>query len=989
MKRSVFYLFLSTILLAFSPFETDVKATGTSKDKPCVVIGQVKDHLTHVLIEGAKVTLLTKDGVPVDSGRTSKNQSSNGLTTVYWVTSKTCDMPEMLLRVEADGYEPALITLPAKKVHGRGGSGMRYAEDALLKRRPKAVDLKGVEVRATKIKFYHKGDTLVYNADAFQLSQGSMLDGLIRQMPGVELKDDGRIYVNGKYVESLLLNGDYFFSKDRKIMLDNLPAYMVKNVKVYDKSSLLGQRLHKKLGDETYVMDVYLKKEYNIGWIANVEAGGGTHDRYLARLFALRFTNHSRVSLFGNINNLNDDRRPGESTAWTPDKMPAGERTQRQAGLDYLVKQKDTKYKLSGNATVAHNDGSAITRQNTLNYLTGQNSWTRYQQQTRSHTFSLATDNDWQWTPNQYTSFEMKPGFSWRHERNWSGVASATFNDNPENYVGNANALLDSISSPHAGRLLGRIAANRLLNSQLEKRDKVTAENHAELSQNLTEDLMTTLEFTGDIVYKSDKAKTFSQYRLDYPSTPAAATDYRNRYGHSRPNRTLTCRFGTGLNYWFNDIMYIEPSYNIEVEHQHHDYALYRLDRLADYDAHSNTPLGTLPSTEAYESTIDLQNSFWRSQNRVTNTFALKWSISRWQGDNKDVWIHVYLPLQLNNYNMTYRQAAFDGTYHRRAWFFNPTFILRKMWDRQQKYIDVRYFLTHEVPDLARFVDVRNDADPLNVTLGNAGLRNPRTHIFELQYQGNSVRKSDLAFSVWAHFYLYQNALAMGYTYNRNTGARVFKPYSVNGNSVFQAGVEYATPLDKRKLLTLDTKTRFSTTRSVDLMSVVTSDDYGMTAMPGRSIVHNTYVSEDLKMEYKFPWLRLGLNGYVLFNRASSDRTGFETQRVWDFHYGPTVKATLPWQLELATDLSIYSRRGYDDGGANTNDVVWNARLSKSLPKAGLTLIVDGFDMLHQLSNRSVTMNAQGRTEVWHNVLPNYVLFHVIYRFSKKPKNIH
>lgn len=85
------------------------------------------------------------------------------------------------------------------------------------------------------------------------------------------LKDDGRIYVNGKYVESLLLNGEDFFSKDHKIMLDNLPAYMVKNVKVYDKASVLGEHLHKKLGDETYVMDVSLKKEYNTGWIANVE----------------------------------------------------------------------------------------------------------------------------------------------------------------------------------------------------------------------------------------------------------------------------------------------------------------------------------------------------------------------------------------------------------------------------------------------------------------------------------------------------------------------------------------------------------------------------------------------------------------------------------------------------------------------------------------------------------------------------------------------
>ena len=374
-----------------------------------------------------------------------------------------------------------------------------------------------------------------------------MLDGLIRQMPGVELKDDGRIYVNGKYVESLLLNGENFFSKDHKIMLDNLPAYMVKNVKVYDKASVLGERLHKKLGDETYVMDVYLKKEYNTGWIANVEAGGGTHDRYLARLFALRFTNHSRVSLFGNLNNLNDERRPGETSTWTPDKMPSGERTQRQAGLDWLVKQKDTKYKLAGNVIVSHNDEQAINRQNTLNYLTGQDSWTRYQQQANNHTFSVKTENDWKWMPDKKTTLWMKPNFSWQRTRNRQVAVSATFNEDPEKYIADATTLIDSISRPQAGSVLRRIAANRLLNGQLEKADKLTADNDFDFSHDLTEDMMTTLEFSAGIHYQSTKAKTFSQYRLDYPSSATAMTDYRNRYEHSRPDYNLSYNFGSDL----------------------------------------------------------------------------------------------------------------------------------------------------------------------------------------------------------------------------------------------------------------------------------------------------------------------------------------------------------------------------------------------------------------------------------------------------------
>lgn len=166
--------------------------------------------------------------------------------------------------------------------------------------------------------FYQKGDTVVYNADALTLSEGSMLDAIIRQLPGVEMREGGEIYVNGRYVEQLLLNGKDFFDKDRQLMLDNMPSYMVKNVKVYEKESDLNKFTGLKVDEKKLVMDVNLKKEYKIGFVLNAQAGVGTENRYLSRLFALRFTPLSRLAIVGNVNNLNDGRRPGENTSWTP-----------------------------------------------------------------------------------------------------------------------------------------------------------------------------------------------------------------------------------------------------------------------------------------------------------------------------------------------------------------------------------------------------------------------------------------------------------------------------------------------------------------------------------------------------------------------------------------------------------------------------------------------------------------------------------------------
>ena len=110
-----------------------------------------------------------------------------------------------------------------------------------------------VVVRATKVKLFYRGDTITFNADAFNLPEGSMLDALIRQMPGVELKDDGRILVQGEQVDVLMLNGKDFFKGNNRVMLDNLPAYTVQKVQTYHKSTELSEYLERNYEKKRFV----------------------------------------------------------------------------------------------------------------------------------------------------------------------------------------------------------------------------------------------------------------------------------------------------------------------------------------------------------------------------------------------------------------------------------------------------------------------------------------------------------------------------------------------------------------------------------------------------------------------------------------------------------------------------------------------------------------------------------------------------------------
>ncbi len=123
------------------------------------------------------------------------------------------------------------------------------------------------------------------------------------------------------------------------------------------------------------------------------------------------------------------------------------------------------------------------------------------------------------------------------------------------------------------------------------------------------------------------------------------------------------------------------------------------------------------------------------------------------------------------------------------------------------------------------------------------------------------------------------------------------------------------------------------------------------------------------------------------WRKVTFPMAGFDPISAVDFEYGLIFRAVkLPWSMSLTTDLIMHSRRGYSYSRLNTNHLVWNARLAKSIMHGNLTFAIDGFDILGQLSNVEFTMNSQGRTEARYNTLPRYGMLHVIYRLNIQPK---
>ena len=239
---------MKRLLIIFSTFI--VVLSLNAKVTECSIAGVTMDEMTKFPVDSVKVRLIADDNRCVDSTYCLMC-NLNGRERAYFYISKV-PPGVFTLQLSHPKYDDYTIKIDTRGRTERNNSiNLKYI---YLKR--KARQLGEATVKATRIKMIHRGDTIVYDADAFELAEGSMLEALVKELPGVQLKEDGQIFVNGRRVDELLLNGKDFFRNDRLVLLENLPAYMVKNIKVFEKKDSI--RINER---KILTMDVVLKKE--------------------------------------------------------------------------------------------------------------------------------------------------------------------------------------------------------------------------------------------------------------------------------------------------------------------------------------------------------------------------------------------------------------------------------------------------------------------------------------------------------------------------------------------------------------------------------------------------------------------------------------------------------------------------------------------------------------------------------------------------------
>ncbi len=926
------------------------------------------DAITGSSLAKARISLLNQtDSAEVDTFRRLKVMGSMVESAIYIYEKEHAALPfKRIIRVECEGYETAyqdLNILPSEEKHGEAEREVKIQLQRVFQRQ-----LGEAVATASKIMMVMKGDTLVYDATVFQLAEGSMLDELIKQLPGVRLDQNGRITVNGHFVSSLLVNGKDFFSGDPKVALQNLPAYMVNKVKVYQKTpdhayltrspDEKGPRM-----DDPWVVDVALKPQYAKSYIANAELAHSVCQSkpFLARLFGLRFTDKSRIALYATGNNVNMNGSPQtDSGNWEETMQKEGETRMAEAGAFYYIENHNRKIRYNSTLKVGLDDSHLTQSTSATSFLpeTDFVHTTAYKEQ-RDKNFYVNWNNTFAFLlPKTYVRYS--PAFSYSYLRQRGLYHSAEGN----RLLGREG--LDSILT--AGDC-GEDFLHLLATQDLGRTRKWRTSGNADTQISLKALQLNTLSLQAYYEYSRERGYDMQHYSL---LTADETADRRNRYDN-RPGSSYLYRIIaqypivniSGV----RRINNLHFTYRFSQESSSSERMLYRLDNLGEEWMPAETPIGLLPSAaDLYEHCLDSLNSYHRTRFYRFHSTELNWNYQ-----TEKLQMQVRLPVNFTYERLTEWRPKGKLSHLRREIFTWPqvTFKVRDL--------ELGFNMEHQSPPQTLMLDTRDDSNPLSVYLGNPALKSSYGYYWGIGWSGfrqERMRQWNLRLD----FQTIDNAIGQLRRFNPQTGGYTYTPWNIDGNRGirFTGNFSQSVGQEKRWYLSIGTVLRLD--RSTDFANTDETDDFR------KSIVHNLHVSPSAGVDYRYAKWHAAFKASADWERLTSAQEGFETLSQADFLYTLSLTAPLPLDIGLNTDLNLFMRRGYSDRAMNTDEWVWNGSLSRSLDRRKAWLLkLSVHDLLGQLSAVRRTLNAQGRVETVSNTMTRNVMLHLIWKFSKKP----
>lgn len=797
------------------------------------------------------------------------------------------------------------------------------------------------------------GDTVQYNAGSFKTKPNAVVEDLLKKMPGIQVEKDGTVKAQGQTVNRVLVDGKEFFGNDPKIATKNLPADAVDKVQVYDKQSDMAQLTGFDDGQSEKTINLKLKKDKKKGVFGKVNAGGGTHGRYQGKLNVNSFKGARQMSVIGMGNNTNAE------------------------GFSFM---------------------DILSFSGGMNQLGGGNGGNININMSSSDPLSSA----------------MGGGNNNAINTSWAGGA------NYNNIIGTKMEIQSnyffSRYNPVTDQKLSRqyiLPDSTYFYNQNSRTNNLSYTHRFNLTYDYLIDSLHSLKFTPTLSLQNSKNNSLSAYetlsaqllRSNYGLTDNyAANDGYNFNGtllfrkkFKRRGRTFSVSLGSTLN---------NSEGNGELESVNRFY----------------NRQGYLVKTDSIN-----QHSFSESEVRGYNTRAvyteplfkrslLELSVSKNESRSSSDKItydynlnsgkhDVVNPLLTNNYEniygtttagvrvrtqkkkynysigLTWQNADLKGTIKSGVKdsvitkaFYNLLPNARFQYNFTRfKNLQLDYRASTNQPSVSQLQPLPDISNPLNIRVGNPGLKQEFTHRINASYTGINPFRNKSFF--WFSSYSFTNNRIVNYDIVDSFGRKITTPVNVDGVYNLNNDLSVGLPLRFIKA-SLNFNTGVGYSKTIQFINT------------NRNSIHNISIDPGIEISKSFKdKFDLTLSGGFTYNKAKYSLQSSLNNNYLTQDYGIDIGWQLPKNFYLSTDFR-YTISSQRSEGFNAKVPLWNAAFSKLFLKYNRgEMKISVYDLLNE--NQSIVRNTNSNyiEDQNNRVLKRFFLLSFTYSLNKMSAN--
>ncbi|WP_150451771.1 outer membrane beta-barrel protein [Arenibacter lacus] len=797
-----------------------------------------------------------------------------------------------------------------------------------VKLEEQAEELDEVHLVGHRIPIAIKKDTLEFNADSFKTRPDATVEDVLKKLPGVEVDSDGKIMVNGKEVDRVLVNGQVFFSNDPKVATKSLPKDIISKIQIVDSKTKREEFTGDDAEGENKTINLTIKKDKNKGYMGRASAGYGTDDRYQLSGLLNYFNDTQRVSFIGGANNINNSGfsydeiydmvgNSGARGSNLLNNFGNGITTSSNLGASYANAKKG-KYKVDGNYFFAYSDSYNDQKTNRENILPDSRYFTEnvsnFTGATNSNrgTVNLEFDID----PTLRVSVQPNLSANWSNSNN----SNNTISKNEDGDLINSNERV-SISDGHQRNFSNRVSLMKKLDTIGTILSFTFSNNNSENKS--TSNLSSIREIYGD-------------------NASVEILDQLSEVDNRRDSYDLEASFRQPL----SNKLFLNLGYQFSHDRRGDNR------EVMDYD---DTTGGYNLFNEALSSDFNFTNQ------QQTPSIGIQS-----QGEKLNFRVSAnYVFTDLTNTDYL-RNSNFSNSYENLTFSSNINYSLGK-----NKRLSFRYNSRLNIPNVNQLQPVPNVNNPLNIVIGNPNLLPGINHNIRFNFNNYNWRER-------SGVYLYsglniQNDRVSAVTTTDEDFLRTTRFTNVNGNYNGYGGFGYSKQIKKDSVYTL----RFNIRPSFSIDQRVSFTNG--TELKGKSFSVFPYVSTT----YNYKELLEIEPGYGI----SFNNTKYNLDRLDDIRYtsqNASLRVTSYWPKNLiwGNDLR-YSYNGNVGPGFNKDALFWNMSLGLQVLKEKGTVKILAYDLLDQNINTRRTTGEDFIQDYQGTMLKRYFMASFSYKFDQ------